>query len=158
MAQGPMSSILVTIRIIVWIQESEVRNPDSLDYRITNGFWWNFMESLGVITTDYILVTIWRSRCGMTNPLIKLRYPSRRQISSLANSTYICCFSVTVTVNSLSSPTETLLFRKSHINDHWLHGAPRFFLSQYCLCVLNGNFEDWFSCDCIVPSLSPPSP
>ena len=38
MAQGPMSSILVTIRITVRIQESEVRNPDSLDYRITNGF------------------------------------------------------------------------------------------------------------------------
>jgi len=33
MAQGPMSSILVTIRIIVRIQESEVRNPDSLDNR-----------------------------------------------------------------------------------------------------------------------------
>ena len=30
MAQGPMSSILVTIRITVRIQESEVRNPDSL--------------------------------------------------------------------------------------------------------------------------------
>jgi len=28
MAQGPMSSILVTIRITVPIQESEVRNPD----------------------------------------------------------------------------------------------------------------------------------
>jgi len=44
MAQGPMSSrsILVTIRITDRIQESEVRNPDSLDYRITNGFWWNF--------------------------------------------------------------------------------------------------------------------
>jgi len=33
MAQGPMSSILVTIRIIVQIQESEVRNPHSLDYQ-----------------------------------------------------------------------------------------------------------------------------
>ena len=32
MAQGAMISILVTIRIIVRIQESEVRNPDSLDY------------------------------------------------------------------------------------------------------------------------------
>ena len=30
MAQGPMNSILVTIRITVRIQESEVRNPDSL--------------------------------------------------------------------------------------------------------------------------------
>jgi len=48
MAQGPTSSILVTIRITVRIQESEVWNPDSLDYRITNGFWWNFMESWGV--------------------------------------------------------------------------------------------------------------
>jgi len=33
MAQGQMSSILVTIRITVRIQESEVRNPDSPDYR-----------------------------------------------------------------------------------------------------------------------------
>jgi len=33
MAQGPMSSILLTIRIIARIKESEVRNPDSLDYR-----------------------------------------------------------------------------------------------------------------------------
>jgi len=33
MAQGPMISILVTIRITVRIQESEVRNPYSLDYR-----------------------------------------------------------------------------------------------------------------------------
>ena len=32
MAQGPMSSILVTTRITI-IQESEVRNPHSLDYR-----------------------------------------------------------------------------------------------------------------------------
>jgi len=38
MTQGPMSSSLVTIRITVRIQESEVSNPDSLDYRITNGF------------------------------------------------------------------------------------------------------------------------
>jgi len=34
MAHGPMSSIFVTIRITVRIQESEVRNPDSLDYRL----------------------------------------------------------------------------------------------------------------------------
>ena len=33
MAQGPMSSILVTIQIIVRIHESEVQNPHSLDYR-----------------------------------------------------------------------------------------------------------------------------
>jgi len=31
---APISSILVTIRITVRIQESEVRNPDSLDYRL----------------------------------------------------------------------------------------------------------------------------
>ena len=35
MAQGPMSSILVTIRITVRIQESEIRIPDSLDYRFS---------------------------------------------------------------------------------------------------------------------------
>jgi len=33
MSQGPKCSILVTIRITVWIQESEIRNPHSLDYR-----------------------------------------------------------------------------------------------------------------------------
>ena len=33
MAQGPTTSILVTIQITVQIQESEVRNPYSLDYR-----------------------------------------------------------------------------------------------------------------------------
>ena len=33
MAQAPMSSISVTTRITVRIQESEVRNPHSLDYR-----------------------------------------------------------------------------------------------------------------------------
>jgi len=33
MAQGPMSSILVRIRITVRVQESEVRNPHSLDCR-----------------------------------------------------------------------------------------------------------------------------
>jgi len=33
MVQGPMSSILVTIRVTVRIHECEVRNPDSLDYR-----------------------------------------------------------------------------------------------------------------------------
>jgi len=38
MAQGPMSSVLVTIRITVRIQESEVRNPHSLDYRIPTDF------------------------------------------------------------------------------------------------------------------------
>ena len=47
MVQGPITSILVTIRITVRIQESEVRYPDSLHYRITNGFWWYFMESWG---------------------------------------------------------------------------------------------------------------
>ena len=33
MAQGPRGLNLVTIRITVRIQESEVRNPDLLDYR-----------------------------------------------------------------------------------------------------------------------------
>jgi len=33
MAQGPSDQISVTIRITVRIQESEVRSPDSLDYR-----------------------------------------------------------------------------------------------------------------------------
>ena len=37
MAQGTMSSILVTICVTVRIQESEVRNPDSPDYRNAGG-------------------------------------------------------------------------------------------------------------------------
>jgi len=36
MAQGPWGLNLVMIRITVQIQESEVQNPDSLDYRITD--------------------------------------------------------------------------------------------------------------------------
>jgi len=39
MAQGPTNPILVTIWITVRIQESEVRNPCSLDYRITMQFY-----------------------------------------------------------------------------------------------------------------------
>ena len=38
MAKGPCDYILVTIRITVRIQESEVRNPDLLDYRKST--WW----------------------------------------------------------------------------------------------------------------------
>ena len=45
MAQGPMSSILVTVRITVRIQESEVRNPDSLDNR--KSFLWILMKLYG---------------------------------------------------------------------------------------------------------------
>jgi len=52
MAQGPMISILVTIRI----QESEVRNPDSLDYRKS---YRDFDEILwrAWVWHSYILVT-----------------------------------------------------------------------------------------------------
>jgi len=56
-----MSSILVTIRITVRIQESEVRNPDSLDYRKSyQRMLMKFYGELGCETnrTDYILVTI----------------------------------------------------------------------------------------------------
>ena len=38
MAQGPRGLNMETIWITVQIQEPEVRNPDSLDYRIINGF------------------------------------------------------------------------------------------------------------------------
>jgi len=33
MAQGPSDTILVAIRITLWIRESKVRNPDPLDRR-----------------------------------------------------------------------------------------------------------------------------
>jgi len=56
--QGPKNSITATIRITIRIQESEVRNPDSRDYRVTNGFWWNIMESSGVVYRDQ-LITFW---------------------------------------------------------------------------------------------------
>jgi len=46
MAQVPMSSMLVTIRITVRIEESEVRNPDSVDNRKS---YQRIMESLGVV-------------------------------------------------------------------------------------------------------------
>jgi len=45
MAQGPTISILVTVRITVRIQESEVRNPDSLDNR--KSFLWILMKLYG---------------------------------------------------------------------------------------------------------------
>jgi len=33
MAQGPNDTILVAIRIMLWIRESKVRNPDPPDWR-----------------------------------------------------------------------------------------------------------------------------
>jgi len=45
MAQGPKSSILVTIRITVRILESEVQNPHSLDYR--KSYQWILMKFYG---------------------------------------------------------------------------------------------------------------
>jgi len=45
MAQGPLSLILVTIRITVRIQESEVRSPHLLDYR--KSYQWIFMKFYG---------------------------------------------------------------------------------------------------------------
>ena len=45
MAQGPMSSILVMIRITVRIQESEVRNLHSLDHQ--KSFQWILMKFYG---------------------------------------------------------------------------------------------------------------
>ena len=39
MAQGPSDTILVAIRITLWIRESKVQNPDPPDYsKIANGF------------------------------------------------------------------------------------------------------------------------
>ena len=51
MSHGPKSSILVTIRITVWIHESEIRNPHSLDYRksyqrILVKFYWELGRGL----------------------------------------------------------------------------------------------------------------
>ena len=58
MAQGPQGLNLVTIRITVRIQqESEVRNPDSLEYRITNGFD-EILWRAGVWPRDQ-LITFW---------------------------------------------------------------------------------------------------
>jgi len=57
MAQGPMSSILVMIRMTVRIQESEVRKPDSLIIELPT----NFDEILwraGVLPRDQ-LITFW---------------------------------------------------------------------------------------------------
>ena len=63
MAQGPMSSILVTIRITVRIQESVPDFEIPIHWiieKVTNGFWWNIMESWGVAyrPTDYIRITV----------------------------------------------------------------------------------------------------
>ena len=35
MAQGPSDTLLVAIRITLWIRESKVRNPDPSDYSQT---------------------------------------------------------------------------------------------------------------------------
>jgi len=49
MAKEPKSSILVTIRITVRIQESEVRNLDSLDYRgVARNLFWGYKSIWGV--------------------------------------------------------------------------------------------------------------
>jgi len=45
MAQGPSDEILVTIWITIRIQESEVRNPDSLHYR--KSYHWILMKVYG---------------------------------------------------------------------------------------------------------------
>jgi len=59
MAQGPMSSILVTIRITVRIQESEVRKPHSLDYgKSYQRILLKFYGELGVWPRDQ-LFTFW---------------------------------------------------------------------------------------------------
>jgi len=47
MAQGPMSSILVTIRITVRIQESAFQNPHSLDYQSYQRILMKFYGELG---------------------------------------------------------------------------------------------------------------
>jgi len=63
MAQEPVSSILVTIRITVRIQESEVRNPHSLAYRKSYQ-WMDFDEILrraGVWARDHLITFWWRS-------------------------------------------------------------------------------------------------
>jgi len=54
MAQGPTSSILVTIRITVRIQEYEVRSPHSLDYR----------KSYIFTSTDFDEI-LWNLGCGL---------------------------------------------------------------------------------------------
>ena len=59
MAQGTMGLILVTIRITIRIQESEVRNPHSLDYRKSyQQILMKFCGELGVWTRDQ-LITFW---------------------------------------------------------------------------------------------------
>jgi len=59
MAQGPMSSILVMIWITVRIQESEVRNLHSLDYRKSyQRFFDEILWRAGVWPRDQ-LITFW---------------------------------------------------------------------------------------------------
>jgi len=62
MAQGPRSSILVTIWITVRIQESEVRNPDSLDYR--KNYQRILMKFYGELCVCGLVTFWWRSGSG----------------------------------------------------------------------------------------------
>jgi len=83
MAKGPKSSILVTIRITVRMQESEVRNPHSLDYRKSYNFTsTDFDEILWKARvwprdpTDYILVSICKlNPFYCQNPLLAISAP-----------------------------------------------------------------------------------
>jgi len=97
---GYISYSLFIIRIVHDVQKYSIKRNK------------NVIQNTQSVSTVTQFKIVWRSSRGMTNPLLKLRYPSRRQINSLASSTYIRSFSVTVTVNSLSSPTKTLLFKK----------------------------------------------
>ena len=59
MAQAPITSNLVTMRITVWIQESEVRKPHSLDYgKSYQRILLKFYGELGVWPRDQ-LFTFW---------------------------------------------------------------------------------------------------
>jgi len=49
MAQGPSDTILVVIRITLWIQESKVRNPDPPDR-------WRFVLSEHIVFLLYVLL------------------------------------------------------------------------------------------------------
>jgi len=61
MAQGPMSSILVTFQITALIQESEVRNPDSLLTALSNyqRILMKFYAELGCGLETNCMITFW---------------------------------------------------------------------------------------------------
>jgi len=91
MVQGPMSSILVTIRITVRIQESEVRNPDSLNsIMLAFGRGLCSLSTASLICHSHRLLQLAHTHSGSTvGPTFLLVYSQSRVSGNLQSYTHI---------------------------------------------------------------------